>query len=431
MTDTSKVLRYLEQAAARAESDEHADLPDGAEAIRHTREHLGTAGSFAHAGADVPATARLRPVKQAILTGLRPVTSNQRQFNEHALAAIDGLTAAIERIARDSTIVTQNSARVQAAVTSTELSVDDLQHQLAELTAAVEQIQGRLQREDALDSERLDALTARMSAVEAKQHLIFRTARAAITDGEVEGAVTVFSRELDNAHEELYQDLEDTFRGSRDHVRALVAEYVPDIESVPSAGPVVDVGCGRGEWLEVLRDAGIDAYGVDLNETVVERCTARGLDVRHGDALAHLREVPEGSVRAVTSFHLVEHLTLDTMVALLEAAFLALTPGGVLILETPNPTNVVVGASSFYLDPTHIKPVHPNFLQFLAHSSGFVDAEIRYLHPVAGDVLEPEDLASHATDPHRARALVDRINWALTGPMDYAVVARKARPADA
>ena len=136
-------------------------------------------------------------------------------------------------------------------------------------------------------------------------------------------------------------------------------------------------------------------------------------------------------MRAVTSFHLVEHLTLDTMVALLEAAYLALAPGGILILETPNPTNVVVGAASFYLDPTHIKPVHPSFVQFLALASGFVDAEIRYLHPVGGDVLEPEDLASHETDPHRARALVDRINWALTGPMDYAVVARKARPADA
>ncbi|MCB0978591.1 MAG: methyltransferase domain-containing protein [Acidimicrobiales bacterium] len=431
MTDTSKVLRYLELAAARAESDDHPDLPPETEAIDHARRHLATAGEFAHAGSAIPDGARLRPVKQALVTGFRPVTSHQRQFNENLLAAVDGLTAAVERIARDFTLVQQGHNRVQASMTNTELAVDDVTEQIDRITVALEQVQHRLQQEDSLESARLEDIGARMSAVEAKQNLVFRTARQALTNGEVEGAVTVFSRELDNGHEELYQDLEDRFRGSRDHVRALVAEYLPDIESVPGAGPVVDVGCGRGEWLEVLRDASVESYGVDLNETVVQRCTDRGLDVRHGDALAHLREIPEGSVRAVTSFHLVEHLTLDTMMALLEAAYLALKPGGVLILETPNPTNIIVGASSFYLDPTHIKPVHPDFLQFLALSSGFVDAEIRYLHPVAGDVLEPEDLASHATDPVRARTLVDRINWALTGPMDYSVVARKAIPAEA
>ena len=107
----------------------------------------------------------------------------------------------------------------------------------------------------------------------------------------------------------------------------------------------------------------IAGYGVDINEVVVERCRARGLDVRAADALVHLREVPEGSVRAVTSFHVVEHLSLDTLVQLIDAALVALKAGGLLIFETPNPTNINVGAASFYLDPTHLKPLHPQFLR--------------------------------------------------------------------
>ena len=148
--------------------------------------------------------------------------------------------------------------------------------------------------------------------------------------------------------------------------------------------------------------------------------------MRHGDALVHLREVPEGSVRAVTSFHLVEHLSLDTLIGLIDAALVALKPDGLLILETPNPSNLNVGASSFYLDPTHIKPVHPQFLSFLLEARGFAEVEVRYLHDEDVPLLAATDLVGHDTDPARTQALVDRINWALAGPLDYAVLARKA-----
>src|SRR5699024_1786382 len=173
--------------------------------------------------------------------------------------------------------------------------------------------------------------------------------RAALDEELRPEQMTELSRELGADYDELYDDLQDPVRGSRAHVTDLLAGYLPDIEGTPGSGLVIDVGCGRGEWLEVRRDNDIEAYGVDLNEAAVERCTERGLDARHEDALVHLRSLPEGSVRAITCFHLVEHLSLDTLIGLLEAALLALRPGGIFIMETPNPTNLVVGAANFYL----------------------------------------------------------------------------------
>jgi O-antigen chain-terminating methyltransferase len=128
-------------------------------------------------------------------------------------------------------------------------------------------------------------------------------------------------------------------------------------------------------------------------------------------------------VGVVTSFHVVEHLSLDMLVQLIDAALVALKPGGLLIFETPNPTNINVGASSFYLDPTHLKPLHPQFCEFLVLSRGFAEAEVRFLHPEDMPTLTAADLS--VDDPDRAQALVDRINWAMFGPLDYAIIARK------
>ena len=440
MTDTSKVLKYLEQAAARAEAGDDANPPSEAEAIGYTRAQLTDAAQFAHAGADLPPGARLKPVKSAILTGLRPVTSNQGEFNKRLLAAVDGLTAATERIGHEIPRQEQRMARIQAGIATTDLTIDDLAAEVNRLGDTVrdltEAVQENVQAEhDARteETQRLQAtvqsLAGELASLSAKQDLIFRVAREALPDEAHPAQLRELSRELDTGYEELYQDLEDTFRGTREHVRALMAEYLDDVATVPGKGAVVDVGCGRGEWLEVLRDADIESYGVDTNQVVVDRCVARGLDARADDALVHLRELPESSLRAVTSFHLVEHLSLDTLIGLIEAALLALKPGGILVLETPNPTNLTVGAASFYLDPTHIKPVHPQFLEFLLLARGFASAEVRYLHSEDTDRLEPEDLMSNDADPARARALVDKINWALAGPLDYAVIARKAEPA--
>ena len=426
MTDTDQVLMFLHQAKARVEGGAIDPTP-GADAVRYTRDRLEEALPYVHAGSELPADARLKPVKQVVLGAVRPVTSNQAPFNKAVLQALDGAAAAIEGLAHTVDLHEQHANRVQAAVATTELTVDDLvddardlRSQLAELTAHVAGL-----RDD------LAAARSEVATVGAQQELVFRTAREALAaQGFTTGQLTELTRELTTGFEQLYEDLEDHFRGTRDEVQDKLRPYLADIEATAGDGPVIDVGCGRGEWLDLLRQAEVPSYGVDINAVVVARCTEQGLDVREADALVHLREIPAGSARAITSFHVAEHLSLDTLVGLVDAALVALQPGGVLIFETPNPTNVNVGAASFYLDPTHLKPLHPQFLQFLAGQRGFAEVEVRYLNTEDGPRLSIDDLAPNG-ELARSQQLVDRINWALSGPLDYAIVARKATDADA
>lgn len=424
MSDTDEVLAYLHAAKQRVEGGS-TDPTRGDDAVRHARAHLEQALPHAHAGSQLPEGARLKPVKQAVLGAVRPVTSHQEQFNRAVLQTLDGTTEALDGVLRRADLHEQQAARLQAGVATAELAIDELTDELRALRDEVGSLAEQVRAVAALVAEaRSDA-----AVVRAQQDVVARVAREALAaQGLSVAQLTELARELGAGHERLYQDLEDRFRGTADEVRAKVAPYLADVEATAVDGPVVDVGCGRGEWLSLLAEAGISAYGVDTNEVVVERCRAQGLDVRAGDALVHLRELEPGSLRAVTSFHVVEHLSLDTLVGLIDAALVALAPGGVLVLETPNPTNLNVGAASFYLDPTHLKPLHPQFLEFLVEQRGFASVEGRYLNPEGGPQLDVDDLATAGTRD-RARTLVDRINWALGGPMDFGLVARKAAEA--
>lgn len=217
----------------------------------------------------------------------------------------------------------------------------------------------------------------------------------------------------------LYEDFEREFRGSFEEISARVAVYLEPLRATSESGaPVLDVGSGRGEWLDVLRGAGIEARGVDVNSEFVNSSTARGLDVELMDAFAYLQGVATASLGTVTAFHLVEHLDIRRLVELVDQAARVLRPGGLLILETPNPTNLNVGASSFFRDPTHRRPVHPDFLTFLVRECGFASAELRYLHP--------EDAGTLDEHPGALGDLSDQVRWALLGPQDYAVIATKA-----
>ncbi|MGA8295469.1 MAG: class I SAM-dependent methyltransferase [Acidimicrobiales bacterium] len=229
--------------------------------------------------------------------------------------------------------------------------------------------------------------------------------------------------ELPGALANLYPSFEEVMRGSEVVVKERARAYLDDIVEIDRKGPVLDLGCGRGEWLELLRDAGIDAYGVDVNEQYVEEGLTKGLDTRHADALEHLKGLPEFGLSAVTAIHLVEHLDIETLLEVLDLSLRALQPGGLLILETPNPENLIVGASSFYLDPTHVHPLPPLLLSFLVNARGFNDVVVRELkreEPIDPEI-PPE--APWAEDVAKVwNFLQERVN----GPEDYAVLARRA-----
>ncbi|MFZ2058700.1 MAG: methyltransferase domain-containing protein [Acidimicrobiales bacterium] len=267
--------------------------------------------------------------------------------------------------------------------------------------------------------KKLDTGTAELRLRQGAVDLLLNEVRRSLPEPPSPQALEKLPRAMDA----MYADFEEVFRGPSVHVREVVKEYLPDVLALDRHGPVVDLGSGRGEWLELLKDAGVDAYGVDLNQEIVEQCRARGLKVVLADACEHLAGVSERSLSAVTAFHLVENVPIDRVITLIDLSVRALQPGGLLILETPNPENLVVGASSFYVDPSHVRPLPPSLLAFLVEARGFADVETRFLHPnAAGNLRSPRDTEPWSGD---LAPLVEAINARLYGPQDYAVIGRR------
>ena len=215
----------------------------------------------------------------------------------------------------------------------------------------------------------------------------------------------------------FYAEFTDAFRGVRADIKERLKIYLPIIEASGIGTyemPILDVGCGRGEWLELLRDEGLKAVGVDSNRLFVACCRARGLDVVEGELLSHLRTLPSAGLGAVTSFHVIEHLRPEALMEMLDEAARVLKPGGAIILETPNPKNILTATYYFHLDPSHHKPLPPATMKFFLESKDFTKIELMALHPATGEEVEGE------TD------LARRFNELFYGAMDYAIIGWKA-----
>ncbi len=225
-----------------------------------------------------------------------------------------------------------------------------------------------------------------------------------------------------------YLGFEDRFRGSREEIRSRLTDYVPLFSGATN---VVDVGCGRGELLELFRDAGVIAQGVDTNERMVSVCTERGLRASQTDALTFLRAQPDGSLGGLIAIQVVEHLQPDYLMAFLEAAFHALRPGATVVLETINVSCWMAFFETYLRDLTHARPLHPDTLRFLVEASGFTQVEISYRAPVRDQDRLPRVETSGIGDG-AVRALAtalnahaDQLNARLFSSMDYAVIARR------
>ena len=177
----------------------------------------------------------------------------------------------------------------------------------------------------------------------------------------------------------FYKAFEDQHRGSREIIKSRLSVYIPFIQKIQAAHPnasALDLGCGRGEWLELLQDNQLTASGIDLDDGMLSACRSRGLNVQTGDAIAHLKSLPADSLSIVSGFHIAEHLTLDDLQTLIKEALRTLKPAGLLMLEAPNTENLVVGTSSFYLDPTHQRPLPSALLNFLVGYLGFARSKV-------------------------------------------------------
>ena len=214
--------------------------------------------------------------------------------------------------------------------------------------------------------------------------------------------------------DDFYRAFEERFRGSRDLIKSRQRVYLPFIEPLLflyKNAKAIDLGCGRGEWLEILRESGFNGHGVDLDDGMLTACREYGLSVATQDALSALKALPDESQVIVSGFHIAEHIDISNLGLLIQEAYRVLKPAGMLILETPNPENITVGTVNFYLDPTHQKPIPPELLSFLPEYYGFAKVKIVRLQ-------EDTSLATSAWT-------LLRDIWGGVSP-DYAVIAQKA-----
>ena len=213
--------------------------------------------------------------------------------------------------------------------------------------------------------------------------------------------------------DDFYRKFEDKHRGSSELVKSRQKFYFPFVDPVLNAYPeagAFDIGCGRGEWLELLRDKGHYARGMDINQDMLKACFELGLEVALKDGVVGLKEFSDASLAVITAFHVVEHIPFDQLRVLVEHAYRVLRPGGLLILETPNPENIVVGTNNFYLDPTHQKPIPYQLLSFIPEYCGFDYVKVLRLNE------SPESLDISNISPHSILGGVSP---------DYAVLAQK------
>lgn len=230
-----------------------------------------------------------------------------------------------------------------------------------------------------------------------------------------------------------YVGFEDRFRGSEAAIRARLADYVPYFKGQSN---VLDVGCGRGEFLDLLREAGVGAKGLDLNPEMIEVCRTRGLEATNADARTYLASVPDESLGGLIAVQVVEHLEPAYLTQMLNLAFDKVRPGGKVVLETINPACWVAFFESFIRDLTHVKPLHPDTLRYLLQASGFSNVEIVYRAPIAaeGKLQRVTPRREHFGDtaPDSLTELVssfnsnvDRLNDRMFSFQDFAAIATR------
>lgn len=222
---------------------------------------------------------------------------------------------------------------------------------------------------------------------------------------------------LDRESDAFYDAFEETFRGKREDIKNRLKIYLNEFYWSGIGGndmPILDIGCGRGEWLEIVSEANLVGKGIDTNILSIETCQKQGFHAEYGKAPGYMADIPDETLGAITAFHVIEHLTLKEILAFFDEALRTLKSGGLIILETPNPENILVGACTFYNDPTHVHPLPPRVLEFIAQQRGFSDIRVERFHPYPHEehVADDSDLGQ-------------RFNTLFYGAQDYSVIARK------
>lgn len=338
---------------------------------------------------------------EALLSQLRDTTAKNDEFYRILVAHNETLVQHEERLAE------WNKAKTSLGVLSAQVSA---------LAAHASAVSLQFDR----NNTRLDEIDAAVQAHYQASQTAAQAISSVVNRVQADLKTLLRDRGPDRPEEfaRFYLAFENKFRGSREDIAQRHDIYVPYVQTVVkllSTKTWADLGCGRGEWLEILRSNGAHVLGVDDNTAMLAACRERNLPVHDGDALEFLEQQSPDSLAGVSAFHLIEHLPYRAMLSLFRAAYRALAPGGCLIIETPNPQNVSVGACNFYMDITHQKPIPPMTAEFIANHSGFTQVTLLRLHP----------FARHAERDSLPTVTEREYCEMFYGPQDYAIVAVK------
>jgi SAM-dependent methyltransferase/prefoldin subunit 5 len=356
------------------------------------------------------------------------VLSRQQEFN----------AVVVDHINRNMALGFQAHQASVNTIEWVESSIDGYKDARDEIQRHLEALLARERRNDtalhALAAQH-DELRAALNVIQQATHGLKRELEKVATGSRIQADPgsrppdpTPSPSQFDDLDSHKYVGFEDQFRGSPDEIRRRVQDYLPIFEQ---ASDVLDVGCGRGEFLELLRDGGVRARGIDVNPAMVEVCRGKGLAVETADALAYLQALPDSSLGGLFAAQVVEHLEPRYLTRLLDAAFDKLRPGAPIVLETINPACWFAFFESYIRDLTHVRPVHPDTLKFLLIATGFQRVEIAYRAPYPeGDKLQPLARGSGAPTSfddmiETLNANVEKINRLLFTYLDYAAIGRR------
>lgn len=219
-----------------------------------------------------------------------------------------------------------------------------------------------------------------------------------------------------------YSKFEQYFRGKKEEISINQSAYIPYFDGKKK---VLELGCGRGEFLQLLKDNGIPAKGIDLYDDFVKECISEGLDVQQGDGIEYLKQISDNSVDGIFAAQLIEHLSVTQLTELCHNAYRKLQEGGIIVLETPNPTCLSMYTNAFYIDPSHVKPVHPKFLEYILREAGFEKIEVVYTESSKVGYRLPLLDMKEAENLNDFNNGINLLSDMIFGSQDYAIIATK------
>lgn len=331
---------------------------------------------------------------------MRTVSENLRNINASIPEEING-------IKRDMEIISENLRNINVHIPD----------EIAGIRKNIESISENLRNNNAeleLNRGKIDILNVRMQGLKKNSKGIQKEAIKLKNN-----TVSVDTESNDQYAIIDYFDFENHFRGSQDIIKENQKQY---LKYFSKAGIIVDVGCGRGEFLQLLKEAGYKGIGVDVYQEYVDYCQMNKLNVTQGDGIQFLSELEE-KVEGIFVGQVVEHLSLEKLVELCNISYQKLKDGGCAIFETPNPTSLSIYTNAFYMDPSHVKPVHPLTLQYFLQNAGFDDTQILFTESSKVKINIPKiDVGKESQEFNDA---MDKIGQMLFGSQDYAIIARK------